>query len=65
MKKNGYVNMTKLCDQYGKVFRIWKQNKSSQELIEFINKSVGIPTDLLLETVATGSNDLRGIYVHQ
>ena len=54
MKKNGYINMTKLCDQYGKAFRNWKQNKSSQELIEFIAFAAGIPAANLFVTITEG-----------
>jgi len=35
MKNNGYVNVTKMCDEYSnKRFAHWKENKRSKELIE-------------------------------
>lgn len=27
-KSNGYINVTKLCDMYGKRFENWKRNKT-------------------------------------
>lgn len=50
MKSNGYINMTKLCDNNNKEFKNWKRNKSSQELIEFLISVAQIPsTDLFIE----------------
>jgi hypothetical protein len=65
MKENGYVNVTKMCDEGGKSFRFWKQNKRSIELIKLIdsNRYDGIPSDPL-NTITTGENDLRGTYAH-
>ena len=67
MKRNGYVNVTKMCENYSnKRFRDWKCNKKSIELIDFlnsINRLADIPANLLI-TVMTGENDLRGTYAH-
>jgi predicted nucleic acid-binding Zn-ribbon protein len=67
MKRNGYVNVTKMCENYSnKKFIHWKENKRSKELIIFIStelKSIGIPIDPLV-TIMTGENDLRGTYAH-
>ena len=65
MKRNGYVNVTKMCDEGGKSFRFWRQNKRSTELIKLIdlNGYDGIPSDPLV-TIMTGENDLRGTYAH-
>ena len=54
-----------MCDEGGKHFRFWRQNKRSIELIKLIdsNGSDGIPSDSLI-TVTTGENDLRGTYAH-
>lgn len=69
MKENGYINATKLCNNAGKEFQFWMENKSSKELIKEV-RSVGIPTDSkkephkLIIKVLNGSTKLRGTYVH-
>lgn len=69
MKRNGYVNVTKMCDEGGKKFFNWRQNIRSKTLIECLSKelgSLGIPRDLdeLLINIISGENDLRGTYAH-
>ena len=34
MKKNGYVNVTKLCKDGGKEFKDWLETQQSQELFK-------------------------------
>ena len=36
MKRNGYVNVTKMCDDGDKEFRMWKRNTRSKELINLL-----------------------------
>jgi hypothetical protein len=71
MKKNGYINATKLCKEHNKRFDNWLQNINNKELINSINNiiaSPGIPGDAKLESIIiiTGKlNSLtRGTYVH-
>ena len=72
MKKNGYVNVTKMCDEGGKSFFNWKKNSRSKELIKCIINDV---SDLLIRRsenelliiVSTGNQHeayLRGTYAH-
>lgn len=63
MHKNGYINITKLCNDAGKHFSHWKENKSSMDLIFELSKSLHISEDALLIVPHT-SNELRGTYVH-
>ena len=66
MKRNGYVNVTKMCENYSnKKIIHWKENKRSKELINYLKQfsSIGIPIDPLV-TIMTGENDLRGTYAH-
>ena len=60
MKKNGYINATKLCDNAGKRFRQWKANKSSKQLIEEVAKENNTPIQKIME----GKYITRGTYVH-
>jgi len=76
MNKNGYVNVTKLCknifiehkkifnDAKEKEFRHWKLLDNAKELIEAISEPVRNPTNSVIVSITTGTNDLRGTYVH-
>ena len=63
MKKNGYINATKLCHKNKKEFTNWYQNKASKELIKAAGSVPGYPTDLILKRLQE-PNDTRGTYVH-
>jgi hypothetical protein len=39
MKKNGYINATKLCTLGGKHYKHWKENKGTKELFDAFNDS--------------------------
>jgi hypothetical protein len=71
MKKNGYVNVTKMCEEGGKEFRMWKRNSRSHELIKLLTNISSVhnytdENDLLI--VVSGGNQhetyLRGTYAH-
>src|SRR6266699_3296570 len=38
MKDTGYINATKMCGSGGKEYRDWSKNKTSQELIQALEK---------------------------
>lgn len=62
---DGYINVTQLC-QAGKKGEIknWNQTKKSKDFMESLSRSVGIPTDRLMQTVSNGLNELRGTWAH-
>ena len=73
MKKNGYINATKMCqdisEQTGskKPYYNWKENKTVGDLINEISYEQGIPGASL--TIVIGTSDpkiaiIRGTYVH-
>jgi hypothetical protein len=65
MRKNGYVNITKLCQQYGKLFKNWLGNDSSKELVSFVSSLAEISADVLMVLVKGGQlPETRGTYVH-
>lgn len=71
MKKNGYINATKMCQDISeetgvkKPFYNWKENKTAMELIDAIMSSPGIPGDELFRVVKGGKIEIiRGTYVH-
>lgn len=72
MRKNEYVNITKLCNEVAtkngnkKEFYRWKTNDNSKILLEEMSSSIGVPKDELLITITDGSKNLieiRGTYV--
>ena len=72
MTKNRYINATKLCKEYNKEFKHWKENKSNQELIIEVEKEIfsadGIPTveNKSFIIINGGKNQLiKGTYVHE
>jgi hypothetical protein len=72
MKKNTYINATKLCKEYGKEFKHWNENKNNKELIDEVNKEiswmVGNPTvqeNKSFIIIKGGKNyNICGTYVH-
>ena len=68
MKRNGYVNVTKMCDEGDKSFFNWKKNSRSKELIKCLLKSLNFKSENdLLNIVSTGNKHesyLRGTYAH-
>jgi hypothetical protein len=66
MNKNGYINATKLCQEYGnKVFKSWKRNKETELFIEKISKLLNLNKNKLITIIRHGTNkELSGSYVH-
>ena len=71
----GYINATKLCKDGGKQFRHWKENVSSQELIEAVKKQVEfhkpimpttLPSEAMFEerSISSKANEINGTYAH-
>ena len=71
MKKNGYINATKMC-QYisdqthtNKQFYDWGENKNSIELINTVGSSPEISGDEPIKVIKGGKIEIiRGTYVH-
>lgn len=69
MKKNGYINATKLCGYISNIigtqkdFKQWKITISASELVDAVVSSVGIPTDELFIQPSV-ANEIRGTYTH-
>jgi hypothetical protein len=69
VKKNSYINATKLSTQGGKQFKHWLENSSSKRLIEAVAHEIataGNPADGHATFLVTGgtNTDVRGTYVH-
>ena len=61
---DGYINATKLCKNNGKEWKEYKRLTSTKEFINQLEGQCRIPTDLLIRTVTTGPNNLRGTFTH-
>ena len=71
MKKNGYINATKMCQYISDQIKIkkelkeWKKIKFADEIINTVSSMGGIPPTELTITIKGGSDqNLCGTYVH-
>ena len=77
MKKNGYINATKLCNFANKRFAHWLENKGSNELVEEVdlqcNRNSGLNKPIKKSTIKnspsviminTGTKITHGTYLH-
>ena len=53
-----------MCKAHGKEWSNYWQNKGTQEYVEELATSLGIPRDQLVSQITNGPNALRGTYVH-
>lgn len=65
VSKDGYINVTKLCKAGGKEYKHWKQNKETEVTIQALERSLGIPRDLIIRDIRIGKNESRGTFVHR
>ena len=69
MKKNGYINATKMCHDIGeqtgskKTLDHWNENKNAKDLANAVHVFTGIPVNKII-IVPKVENALRGTYVH-
>ena len=65
MKKNGYVNVTKLCKDGGKEFKDWLETQQSQELFKELKTELGIEQPLItIRRSVIGNPLVSGTYAH-
>lgn len=62
--EDGYVNATAMCKAADKQMKNYLENQRTKLFVEQLSRSVGIPTDLLIQIVNTGLNEYRGTWVH-
>ena len=67
MTKNRYINATKLCNEYNKNFKHWKENKASNELILEVEKNISLAGNKKAIIIITGGKNqiIKGTYVHE
>lgn len=61
---DGYVNATAMCGASGKLFADYARLRTTGEFLDELSRSMGIPMDLLIQTVKNGPNEVRGTWVH-
>ena len=65
MKKNGYINVTKLCKHGGKDFKHWVGTQQSQELFKGLKTELGIEQPLItIRRSVVGNLLVTGTYAH-
>lgn len=63
-RRNGHVNATKLCDDYGRNFEKMYNDEDFLELVREFSKIKKVPVKLLIRDIQTGQKLTSGIYVH-
>ena len=61
---DGYINATAMCKASNKEWSNYNQNSGTQSFLDALERSLGIPRDLLIQTITGGPNDRRGTWVH-
>lgn len=61
---DGYVNATAMCNASGKSFYDYSRLKVTNDFLDELARSTGIPADQLVLTVMNGPNETRGTWVH-
>jgi len=61
---DGYINATAMCKAAGKEWANYNQNSTTKAFLKALEGSLGIPRDLIVQTIGTGSNEARGTWVH-
>ena len=64
IRKDGYIDITKLCKIGGKKFNNWYQNKKSKIFLEKLSKILNIKESKLLDSKIDGLNENRGTWAH-
>jgi hypothetical protein len=61
---DGYVNATAMCRAGGRRWNHYQANERTTEYLQALSGSAGIPADLLVTSIGTGPNHLRGTWIH-
>lgn len=61
---DGYINATAMCKAAGKEWSNYNQNASTKAFLEALARSLGIPRDVIVQTLTVGSNETRGTWAH-
>ena len=61
---DGYVNATAMCKSYGRLFADYRRLDRTNQYLQALSRSMGIPIDVLVQQISSGLNELRGTWIH-
>ena len=61
---DGYINATAMCQVVGKLWAHYRENQGTQEFLEELARSIGIPISILTHSIRGGKKDEQGTWVH-
>lgn len=61
---DGYINATAMCRAAEKQWSNYAQNDTAKGFLAALERSLGIPRDVIVQSILTGANDQRGTWVH-
>lgn len=61
---DGYINATAMCRAAGKEWSNYRKNDTAEAFLIALERSLLIRRDLIIQTIMTGGNDMRGTWVH-
>ncbi len=61
---DGYINVTQICQASGKLLADWRRLDWVEQYLQAVNRSMGIPIDLLIQSITKGPNAKRGTWAH-
>jgi hypothetical protein len=64
IRKDGYINVTKLCKKGGKKFSHWKSLDKTKTLLNLLSSKLNISEQELIKFNKKGGNNERAIWVH-
>ena len=62
-RSDGYLSATDMCQANNKRFGDYKRLKNTKKFYNALSRSVGIPTDLIIQITRKGLNDKRGTWI--
>ncbi|WP_267378078.1 MULTISPECIES: KilA-N domain-containing protein [unclassified Sphingomonas] len=61
---DGYINATAMCKAAGSEWSAYRRIGQTEAFITSLERSLQIHRDLLIQSIVTGANDVRGTWVH-
>lgn len=61
---DGYINATAMCKAASKEWSHYNAIGATRAFLMALERSLGIPRDLIVQSIITGPNELRGTWVH-
>lgn len=62
--EDGYINATAMCKVAGKLWGHYRSIANTDAFLVALSRSIGIPIDVIVQSIITGPNEARGTWVH-